>query len=104
MLSHRAVRKTPGATAFTRSGAVRQTKFLNNNPIQIRAALASHREDLVGVVIEATYNWYWLVDELIEDGYRVHLANPAAIRQYASCLFTSWLLLVVTGAGPHASI
>ena len=36
----------------------------------------------MGVVIEATYNWYWLVDELIEDGYRVHLANPAAIRQY----------------------
>jgi transposase len=55
---------------------------LPNNPAQIRAALAPHREDLVGVVIEATYNWYWLVDQLINDGYRVHLANPAAIRQY----------------------
>jgi len=29
---------------------------LPNDPVQIRAALASHREDLVGVVIEAT-NW-----------------------------------------------
>ncbi|NPT61723.1 hypothetical protein GNZ13_46175 [Paraburkholderia sp. 5N] len=28
---------------------------LPNDPIQIRAALAPHREDLVGVVIEATY-------------------------------------------------
>src|ERR1700726_405058 len=55
---------------------------LPNDPAQIRAALAPHREDLVGVVIEATFNWYWLVDELIEDGYCVHLANPAAIRQY----------------------
>uniref|UniRef100_A0A7X1NH71 Transposase n=2 Tax=Paraburkholderia franconis TaxID=2654983 RepID=A0A7X1NH71_9BURK len=55
---------------------------LPNDPVQIRAALAPHREDLVGVVIEATYNWYWLVDQLIDDGYRVHLANPAAIRQY----------------------
>jgi transposase len=55
---------------------------LPNDPAQIRAALAPHREDLVGVVIEATYNWYWLVDQLINDGYRVHLANPAAIRQY----------------------
>ena len=23
------------------------------------------------------YNWYWLVDGLMEAGYRVHLANPA---------------------------
>ena len=28
---------------------------LPNDPVQIRAALAPHREDLVGVVIEATY-------------------------------------------------
>ncbi|MEM5373389.1 transposase, partial [Paraburkholderia azotifigens] len=55
---------------------------LPNDPLQIRAALAPHREELVGVVIEATFNWYWLVDQLINDGYRVHLANPAAIRQY----------------------
>jgi transposase len=55
---------------------------LPNDPVQIRAALAPHREDLVGVVIEATFNWYWLVDELMNDGYHVHLANPAAIRQY----------------------
>src|ERR1700722_1816163 len=55
---------------------------LPNDPVQIRAALAPHREDLVGVVIEATFNWCWLVEELMEDGYCVHLANPAAIRQY----------------------
>ncbi|MGF6979967.1 transposase [Paraburkholderia sp. JPY465] len=55
---------------------------LPNDPVQIRAALAPHRADLVGVVIEATFNWYWLVDELMSDGYRVHPANPAAIRQY----------------------
>jgi transposase len=66
---------------------------LPNDPVQIRAALAPHREDLVGVVIEATYNWYWLVDQLMNDGYRVHLANPAAIKQYPpvsgylSCVF-----------------
>jgi transposase len=46
---------------------------LPNDPVQIRAALAAHREELVGVR---------LVDELMNDGYRVHLANPAAIRQY----------------------
>jgi transposase len=52
---------------------------LPNDPIEIRAALAPHREELVGVVIEATYNWYWLVDALIEDGYRVHLAKTRFI-------------------------
>jgi transposase len=34
-------------------------------------------------VVESTYNWYWLVDLLQENGYRVHLANPAAIQKYA---------------------
>jgi transposase len=55
---------------------------LPNDLIQIRAALAPYRDELVGVVIEATFNWYWLVDDLMKEGYRVHLANPAAIRQY----------------------
>jgi transposase len=55
---------------------------LPNDALQIRAALAPHREELEGVVIEATYNWYWLVDALLADGYHVHLANLAAIRQY----------------------
>src|SRR5207244_12346162 len=28
------------------------------------------------------YNWYWLVDGLMDAGYRVHLANPSGIRKY----------------------
>jgi len=32
--------------------------------------------------VESTYNWYWLVDGLMDNGYKVHLANPAAIQQY----------------------
>jgi transposase len=31
--------------------------------------LAPYREELVGVVIEATFNWYWLVDDLMKEGY-----------------------------------
>lgn len=37
---------------------------------------------ITGVVVESTYNWYWLVDGLMDAGYRVHLANTAAIKQY----------------------
>jgi transposase len=44
--------------------------------------LESFRSELKGVVVESTFNWYWLVDGLMDHGYRVHLANPAAIQQY----------------------
>jgi len=43
---------------------VYQRRF-SNDPVQIRASLAPHREDLVGAVIEATFNLYWLVDALL---------------------------------------
>src|ERR1700674_3337230 len=57
-------------------------KRLPNNLEQILAALEPHRDELVGVVIESTYNWYWLVDGLMDAGYRVHLAHPSAIKKY----------------------
>ena len=38
--------------------------------------------------MESTYNWYWLVDGLMEKGYRVHLANTAAIQQYNGLKYT----------------
>jgi transposase len=53
-----------------------------NDAAAILALLAGHREELVGVVVESTYNWYWLVDALQAAGYRVHLANTAAIKRY----------------------
>lgn len=48
----------------------------------VLATLAPYREELAGVVVESTYNWYWLVDGLQAAGYRMHLANTAAIKQY----------------------
>src|SRR6202166_475777 len=57
-------------------------KRLPNDLGQIRAALEPHREDLAGVVIESTYNWYWLVDGWMDAGYQVHLAHPHSIKKY----------------------
>jgi transposase len=57
-------------------------KRLSNELGQIQAALEPHRDELVGVVIESTFNWYWLVDGLMDAGYRVHLAHPSAIKKY----------------------
>jgi transposase len=58
-------------------------KKLRNDPDLISATLSPFKEDIVGIVVESTYNWYWLVDLLIEEGYKVHLANPSRIQQYA---------------------
>jgi len=57
-------------------------KRMANNLEQIKLALAVYRDEAVGVVVESTYNWYWLVDGLMDAGYRVHLANPSAIKKY----------------------
>ena len=57
-------------------------KRLPNDLAQIRAVLEPHRPDLAGVVVESTYNWYWLVDGLMDTGYQVHLAHPSAIKKY----------------------
>ena len=57
-------------------------KRLGNELERILLALASFKQWLVGVVVESTYNWYWLVDGLMEAGYNVHLAHPAALVQY----------------------
>ena len=53
-----------------------------NDLSRILAVLEPHRSELSGIVVESTFNWYWLVDGLQEAGYRVLLANTAAIKQY----------------------
>ena len=57
-------------------------KKLPNKLYAVLSALNRFREAIRGVVVESTYNWYWLVDGLQEHGYQVHLANPSAIKQY----------------------
>jgi transposase len=57
-------------------------KRLPNNLEKVLSYLVPWREELAGVAVESTYNWYWLVDGLQGAGYRVHLANTGAIRKY----------------------
>lgn len=58
------------------------SRKLANNPKEILATLRPHRKKVVGIAVESTYNWYWLVDMLMAEGYKVHLANPSAIQKY----------------------
>jgi len=57
-------------------------KRLLNDRERILEVLRPYQKDLMGIVVESTYNWYWMVDALKEEGYSVHLANPSAIQQY----------------------
>ncbi len=57
-------------------------KRVPNELTHVLALLAPHRDELVGVVVESTYNWYWLVDGLIAAGYEVKLANTGAMKIY----------------------
>ena len=58
-------------------------KRLSNTLEEILLVFEQFKKTLTGVVVESTYNWYWLVDGLNAAGYKVHLANPAAIQQYS---------------------
>jgi transposase len=60
---------------------------LPNERERILEALQPYQDDIAGIVVESTYNWYWLVDLLMEAGYHVHLANPAAINKYSGLKF-----------------
>ncbi len=60
---------------------------LRNDLRLILQELAPFAAQLVGIVVESTFNWYWLVDGLMDAGHRVHLANPNAMRQYDGLKF-----------------
>lgn len=64
-------------------------KRLPNDLTIILKELSVYQSRVEGMVVESTYNWYWLVDGLMAEGYRVHLANTAAIQQYEGLKYTN---------------
>lgn len=57
-------------------------KRLPNDIPRIVAFLEPWRSELAGVVVESTYNWYWLVDGLQDAGFVVKLAHTGAVKKY----------------------
>ena len=49
----------------------------------ILTALTPYQATVQGVVVESTYTWDWLVDGLMDAGYRVPLAHAPARPQYS---------------------
>ena len=69
-------------------GKVVYRRRMENDLRRIEQALAPYRAGLSAVVVESTFNWYWLVDGLMAAGYAVKLANTTAIQQYSGLKHT----------------
>lgn len=66
---------------------LRQRRLPNELPAILKE-LEPYQDEVAGIVVESTYNWYWLVDGLKAHGYSVHLANTAAVPQYAGLKYS----------------
>ena len=64
-------------------GETLTVKRLNNDMSVILSFLSPYKDNLKELVVESTFNWYWLVDALMDAEFKLHLANPAAIQQYS---------------------
>lgn len=63
-------------------------KRMPNDLETLARALRPFKDGLAGVAVESTFNWYWLVDGLMDLGYPLHLVNTSAVRQYEGLKFT----------------
>ena len=56
---------------------------VKNDPQLVVQILGPCKNDIEGIVVESTFNWYWIVDLLSDEGYEMHLASPTKIQQYS---------------------
>lgn len=57
-------------------------KRVKANLAAVNAALDPFWKRIVALGVESTFNWYWFVDGLREQGHNVKLGNPAKMEQY----------------------
>jgi transposase len=66
---------------------IREMKVGNDLETILRF-FAPDRAEIEGIAVESTFNWYWLVDGLMDAGYQLHLTNTWAIKQYEGLKYT----------------
>jgi len=59
-----------------------------NDLARILPQLEPYKERIQAIAVESTYNWYWLVDGLMDAGYAVELVNTAAVKVYEGLKYT----------------
>ena len=63
-------------------------KKLNNDLASILKQLSVYQGKITAIAIESTFNWYWLVDGLMDAGYNVKLVNTTAVQTYSGLKHT----------------
>jgi transposase len=64
------------------NGKRRRHRRLSCDLEAVLELIQPEKRRLKTIAIESTFNWYWLVDGLQNEGYPVVLANPAQMPQY----------------------
>jgi len=62
---------------------------VKTNLAAVNAALDPFWDRIKVLGVESTFNWYWFVDGLREQGRNVKLGNPAKMAQYEGIKFTN---------------
>jgi transposase len=63
-------------------------KRLPNDLSRVLMELAPYRESMEAIAVESTFNWYWLIDGLMEAGSKVKLVNTVAVKVYDGLKYT----------------
>ena len=64
-------------------------KRLPNELATIIEVLSIYQTELEACVVESTYNWYWLVDGLMAEGFPVRLAHTSALPEYSGLKYSN---------------
>ena len=64
-----------------------ERRLPNELPV-ILGHLAAYKGRITGLAVESTFNWYWLVDGLMDAGYEVHLVNTVKVMIYEGMKYT----------------
>jgi transposase len=67
--------------------AVLERRFPNDLQ-RILSALEPLKADIQAIAVESTFNWYWLVDGLMDAGFEVKLVNTVAVKKYDGLKYT----------------
>lgn len=70
------------AAVIDQDGKLLARKRVQNDPEQLIDFMSPFSQNMAGIAVESTFNWYWLVDLFMDHDYKMHLANPTAFQQY----------------------
>ena len=66
---------------------IKHKKLANRLPLLLDF-LKPYKDRIGEIAVESTFNWYWIVDGLLDSGYKVNLVHPPKVIQYSGLKHT----------------